>query len=251
MRGMGRMMWLWAAVLTAGVCLPVRGEASCYSCGGDLSCIDVAAGGRFCVQAPNLCSVVMACAEGHGGPLKDPIDPGIESTSLTVLDDAPLATCGAPARVLRHAGRGAYGQGVPRAMRGGGAMLGAEPAVVTALLAYGDGGEVAFRSRSGDGFTLERRRDVRAASREVRVVVREWPGGASGRVLADERVKDDDLLLVRVRIDGVPRLLVLQAQALAGFDAQRQGLEWNQALRTSALMRAAGPPLLTPEAVGN
>ncbi len=247
MRGMGWKVWLWAAVLTAGVSVGVRSEAACFSCGPDLSCIDVPAGGRFCVQAPSLCSVVMACNEGHGGPLHDPIDPGTESTSLTILDDAPLATLGAPMRVLRHAGRGVFGKSVWRSLRSGGAMFAPEPAVISSLLSYGDGGEVAFRARSGDGFTLERRR----AARSVRLIVRELAGAGAtgGRVLADSEIGDEDLLVVRVRIDGAPRLLVLQAQALAGFDAQRQTLEWNQAMRASDAMRMAGPPLLMPEAV--
>lgn len=248
MRGMGTKMWLWAAALTAGVCVSASAEAACFSCGPDLSCIDVPAGGRFCVQAPNLCSVVMACSEGRGGPLHDPIDPGTESTSLTILDDAPLATLGAPMRVLRHAGRGVFGKNVWRSLRtGGGAMFAPEPAVISSLLSYGDGGEVAFRAHSGDGFTLERRRN----GRSVRLIVRELaePDAGSGRVLADSDVGDDDMMVVRVRIDGASRLLVLQAQALAGFDAQRQSLEWNQAMRASDKMRVAGPPLLMPEAV--
>jgi hypothetical protein len=240
-------VWLWAAVLTAGVCVSVDVQAACFSCGADLSCIDVSAGGRFCVQAPNVCSVVMACSEGRGGPFHDPIDPGTESTSLTILDDAPTATLGAPMRVMRHAGRGVFGKNVWRSMRSGGSAFAPEPAVITSLISYGDGGEVAFRARSRDGFTLERRRN----GRSVRLIVRALgePDSGSGRVLADSDVGDDDLMVVRVRIDGAPRLLVLQAQALAGFDAQRQSAEWNQAMRGADLMRAAGPPLLTPEAV--
>lgn len=244
MRGTKRKMGLWAAMMIAGVCVVSGAQANCFTCGADLTCVDVAAGGRFCVQAPNVCSVVMVCSSAGGGHDREPVDPGLESASLTVLEDAPLATFGMPSRVVRHAGRGVFGRGAARMIRGAGGAA-APVGVLTSMLSFGDGGEVAFPAHSGDGFTLERRRDRRG----VHLVVRDYFAGLRGRVLAEDWVGEDDVLLVRVRIDGQPRLLAVQAQALAGFDAQRQSEAFRQEAVAAGAGRASGPALLTPEAV--
>jgi hypothetical protein len=202
--GVGR----WVAVLGALAALQ-SGEAraiDCLACGTDMFCYTSAVGGYVCIGNGDACLMGGRCRAGF---------PGVEYESygmiqLTVLEDAPELGRIGGARVVRDAGPlsvGRHSSRVARAAAGGAASAGE---IVFSGVGAGEGATVAFRSRLGDGFTLRRDADGRGALVTVRAVL----GGRPDRVLARERLDENDALAVRVTLEGRPRVVIVQAPTL-------------------------------------
>ena len=134
-------------------------------------------------------------------------DDGSCAVTLITLLDTDLATAGPPtSRVTRGVGRRLFGRPAARAVRSALAAPALEAQVATAFAALGEAGSAEFRSRTGDGFTLARRSDGRGA----RFVARALAAGEPGPVLADERLDDNDALVVIVPFEGRSRAVVIQ-----------------------------------------
>ena len=138
---------------------------------------------------------------------------------LTLLEDVSPAT-GGIARVMPLAGAAPVGRGVSGlASRALGTGAG-EPAVVYSAAGYFEEGTAAFKSQQGDGFTLRRDNEGRGA----RLTVCALSGGRPGRILARERLGEDDALVVRVPFGGRTRVLVVTAATISKEEsARRQG----------------------------
>jgi hypothetical protein len=213
MIGMG---FLWVAALGAGA------ADACMICGPGMNCAWSPAGGRWCLSGSAVCMMGGACA-AYSMPQLPPEELGV--VQVTIVEDASTAG-GAPARVVRGAGRVLVGRAAAMVARGGRGFA-ADDAVVFSARGYTEGGTAVFRSPGGDGFTLAREPDGRGAHLRVCALA----GSLPGRVLADERVGEEDALIVRVPFEGRTRLLVLESATLPRTEAQRRDDDAGRALR--------------------
>jgi hypothetical protein len=220
--GMGG--WVVAAIVAgllsaAGADLAV----ACKGCGADMFCAEVPMGAYFCIGSGDACAMAGRCrSESPGGYVDD-----FAMVQLTLLDDAAGMTRLGAARIVRGAGQAAVGRQAARLARATAGPAAAEPAIAFSGVGAGEGVTVAFRSRRGDGFTFRRDADGRGA----RVAVRALVNGRPGPVLARERLGEQDALLVRVTLDGRPRVLVVMAPTLPGTEAEPREREARLALR--------------------
>ena len=152
---------------------------------------------------------------------------------ITVVEDGPGASP-TPARLVRDAGPVAVGRQALRLARGPGAGSGGDEAIVFSARGYAEGGTAVFRSSTGDGFTLTRESEGRGARLRVCALA----GGMPGRLLANERVGEEDALVVRVPFEGRTRVLVLQAPTLPRDEALRREGEAGRAIREAGFGRA-------------
>jgi hypothetical protein len=135
---------------------------------------------------------------------------------------------------VRDAGPVAVGRHALRIARGPGAGSGSDEAIVFSGRGYAEGGTAVFRSPTGDGFTLTRESDGRGARLRVCALA----GGMPGRLLANERVGEDDALVVRIPFEGRTRVLVLQAPTLPRDEALRREGEAARAVREAGFGRS-------------
>lgn len=238
--GRGEGFGKWAAVALA-LCLAAAGagpaHAQCRVCGSEMFCMAADGGAYLCLGNGEACVMGGRCRPGGPGPY---LGDDAALLQVTVLEDAPGSGATGLARVVRGAGPlavGRHAQRIARAPAGGPA---AEPAIVFSAVGFGEGVTAAFRSRFGDGFTLRRDADGRGAT----VTVAALRAGRPGPALARERLGEDDALAVRVRLDGRPRLLVVQAATLPREEAEAREAEARRALRGANGARPGvhGPP---------
>ena len=220
MIGMGLV---WVAALGAGA------AQACMMCGTDLVCSWSPVGGRWCVSGNAVCVMGGAC--GAGGPSKLPLDE-LGVIQMTILEDAP-GTSPVPARLVANAGPVAVGRHAIRIARGPRAAFADDGAIVFSGRGYTEGGTAAFQSSTGDGFTLTRESDGRGARLRVCALA----GGMPGRLLANERVGEDDALVVRIPFEGRTRVLVLAAPTLPRDEAMRREGEAASAIREAGFAR--------------
>ena len=196
-------------ILSSLLVAPVS-NAACTACGRGLRCIqaDVA---QACLELPLNCVLTGYCP----GSVRKPIDGfGQSVVGITLLE--PSGAVVPPPRTLPRAGRALVGREAASAVRVRTSSA-AEPEVLfTTLLHGGDETTLAFRTRQGDGFSLRRDRE---GPQGARLVVRQLERGRPGRVLASERVAEEDLLMVPVRFAGRTRLVTFQALRVP--DAER------------------------------
>lgn len=221
--GMGRQVVELAGVAAIAVaCAAGEARAVCQGCGADLLCTPVPVGAGFCVGNGKACFMAGRCVGGGGGYYDS-----FAMVQVSVLEDAPGLPRIGRARVVRGAGPVSTGRRAPAVARRAAGGAAGEAALVWSGVGLGEGVTAAFRSRTGDGFTL--RRD--AAGRGARVQVRALAGGRPGEPLADETLGEHDALVVRVTLEGRPRVLVLQAATLRGAEAQARERDARLALR--------------------
>lgn len=177
-------------------------DAACTACGRGLRCIPAEVA-QACLELPLNCILTGFCP-GSG---RKPIDGlGQSVLGLTLLE--PSGTVVPPPRALPRAGRALIGREAARVVRARTSSA-AEPEVVfSTILHGGDESTLAFRSLQGDGFSLRRDREGPLGAR---LVVQQLERGRPGRVLASERVAEEDLLMVPVRFGGRTRLVTFQA----------------------------------------
>lgn len=225
-RGEGRR-WRTGAALAlamAAVCGAGPARAQCRACSTDLFCMSSSGGAYVCLGNGDACVMGGRCRPGGGGPY---LGDDAAMIQLTVLEDAPGLGGIGVARLVRGAGPLAVGRHAQRLAREAAGGAAAEPAIVFSAVGAGEGATAVFRSRSGDGFALRRDADGRGATVAIRAV----RAGRPGPVLARERLGEDDALLVRVRLDGRPRVVVVQAPTLPGPEAGAREREARAALR--------------------
>lgn len=226
---MRRMGWVALALMVVAFTRPAA--ASCVTCSSEMYCADSPRGAWFCLGDGNACVMAGRCMGSGGGGF---LDGGMSMIQVSLLEDSPgLMTLGVSRRerAVGPVAAGRQATRIARAATGGGV----EPAILYSGLGYGEGVTVAFRSKQGDGFTLRRDADGRGA----RLTVRSLLGGRPGRVLANERVDENDALLVRVTLDGRTRLLVLQAATLPKPEAMDREELVKRELRDAAFGRPA------------
>jgi hypothetical protein len=212
------------ALLMLAPASPVR--AACQTCGPGLYCMETQAGGaRACLAWSGMCLLSGPCYAGGGRNLDGF---GAETAlAFTLLDDgAPVGT--AP-RAIPGLGRDAVGRGAARLLRDRMRMAVDENGLVWSALLFGEGHDIAVRDGRREGFSLRLERGRGMA----RAVVRALEGGRPGRVLASEPLRGDDALVVRVTLDGRPRLLVVQPQELRAGERDA---------RITALLAGMGEP---------
>jgi hypothetical protein len=192
-------MGLWVAV----VAVALAGVAdACMNCTFENECAIGYHGALLCFSAPLACAQVGKCAfyvmsDGGGG------DAG--TIDFTLLEGAGL-----PLGERTHRARLAGGIAVGHtAARAAGEALGSrrEPEVLYSATGFSEECTVAFRSPSGDGFTLQREN----VGREARLTVSALSGHHAGRVLAQEQLGADEALVVHVPFEGRMRVLVVSA----------------------------------------
>ena len=198
---MRRWNFGWSVVLVA---LAWAGVAqACGTCNADLSCASGGRGGQGCLGDGISCFMLGRC-----------FAPGVVADQalgqVTLLADSPAL---------------AFGSGMRRAWTPDGVAVGRQaarlagaPAAEILYSASGihEGGTAAFRSPLGDGFTLGRESDGRGAWLTVCALA----GERAGRVLARERLDENEALVVRVPFGGRTRVLVVGAATLPVAEAQ-------------------------------
>jgi hypothetical protein len=220
MIGMGLV---WVAALGAGT------AQACMMCGTSLECSWSPAGGRWCISGNAVCVMGGACA---GSPRPQSILEDAGAIQMTILEDAPGASP-VPARLVANAGAVAVGRHALRIARGSRAGFSDDGAIVFSGRGYAEGGTAVFRSPTGDGFTLARESDGRGARLRVCALA----GSQPGRLLASERLGEDDALVVRVPFSGRTCVLVLQAPTLPRDEAVRRDGEASRAIREASFGR--------------
>jgi hypothetical protein len=227
MIGMGLV---WATALGAGA------AQACMTCGPGLSCEWSTAGGRWCISSNQMCMISGLCSSSSSPRLPSQALGMIE---VTILEDAPGANV-VPARVVPGAGQVSVGRHALRIARGPDSGFADDGAILFTGRGFAEGGTAVFRSPTGDGFTLVRETEGRGARLRVCALA----GGSPGRVLASERVGEEDALVVRVPFGGRTRVLVLQAPTLPDGEAQRRETAAAEAIREAGFGRPvpARPP---------
>lgn len=201
-----------------------QARAQCRACSTDLFCMDSHGGAYVCLGNGDACVMGGRCRPGGGGPY---LGDDAATIQLTVLEDAPGLGGIGVARLVRGAGPLAVGRHAQRLAREAAGGAAAEPAIVFSAVGSGEGATAVFRSRAGDGFALRRDADGRGATVAIRAV----RAGRPGPLLARERLGEDDALVVRVRLDGRPRVVVVQAPTLPRSEAEAREREARAALR--------------------
>lgn len=186
---------LWFALVSG---TPAR---ACWQCDG-IACVVSESGGRACFYGVHGCVTFGSCAS-ESGPSFD----GGMAVQLTWLETGGPA---AGPRVLRGAGRRVFGSAAARVHRAAAGEGAPAATVVAAIAAFGDAFAVTLGAESGDGAALE----WSAEGRGGHLIVRALRSGAAGAVLADERLADNDALVVPVTHDGREYALVVQPRVL-------------------------------------
>lgn len=221
--------WVVAVVVCGAWSAPVR---ACQVCTSEMWCTDAQRGGGLCLGTGDWCAMAGKCTGGAGGRLNE-----YAMVQLTLLEDVPGAA--APlARVQRGVGALSVGRHAQGALRGSGVSRVPDAPVLFSGVGVFEGGPAAIRSARGDGFVLSRSREGRG----TRIRVRELQGDRPGRTLAEERLDDRDALVVRVTLDGRPRVLVLQAATLAPAEARSREEECRRVIGETPSARLPGEP---------
>ena len=223
--------WLgvWALLMVIALFAAGNAWADCWACDSSLRCVSSASGGGWCFMTPQGCTSGGACPAGGAAPTEMP-DEARAVTLITLLDTDPPAPAARTANVTRGIGRRLFGRPAARAVRTALDAPALEARVATGFVALGEGGAAEFLSRTGDGFALARRGDGRGA----RFLVRELVAGAPGRVLADERLDDNDALVVMVPFEGRARAVVIQPHWIGRLATRLQTDEWRREVRDAA-----------------
>ncbi len=226
MRGWTIGMWLGLLLAGAGA------AQACSNCTVWNGCATSSYGALICLSNDWACWQAGRCT------ISTVSEDAAAAVAVTLLEDAG-GTAGPAARVVPLAGELAVGRGAARVA---GRALGGAPAdgdILYTGFGYFDGGTVAFRSPTGDGFTL--RREPEGAA--TRLTVRDLADGRPGRVLARERLGRDDALAVRVTLEGRARLLIVSAASLsAAEDAARKAAAKREVAAIGGARRQAPPP---------
>jgi hypothetical protein len=227
--------WWWALALTVTPWLTAPAQA-CLQCTVDMWCMESPKGGALCLGAGDWCAMAGKCSGGRGGSMD-----GYAMVQLSLLEESaafavPLET----ARVQRGIGPLAVGRHALRAARGARGLRASDADVLFSGVGVLDGTSAVIRSAQGDGFVLRRERDGRGA----RVTVRELQGDRPGRALAEERLGEQDALVVRVTLDGRPRVLVVQAATLPLAEGREREGRCQRAIEELGVRRMPGeaPP---------
>ena len=218
MRGWTIGLWLGLVLVSAGA----DATRACTSCTPWSYCQQSRMGALLCLGNGYGCTQGGKC--NGPGMVEDSAIIG-----LTLLDDAPVES-GPLSRVAQQAGPAVVGRAAARIA---GQVLGAgvsETGVLYAGVGFFDEGTAAFRSAQGDGFTLQREHDGRGAHLTVRALA----GGQPGRVLASERLGEDDALVVRVPFEGRRRVLVVTAALVSAAEAESRQAAAQRELAASA-----------------
>jgi hypothetical protein len=223
MRLMRTPGWTVMRLLVLGLGLLAGAPASaCWQCDG-LGCVTLEGGARACFYGVHGCTTLGAC--GEGGPERFGGD-GDMALQLTWIESEDPA---AGPRVLRGAGRRVFGTAALRAFRAAAGRPAEDAAVVAAVAGFGEAFEVSLvtlGSDAGDGVALA----WTAEGRGGHVLVYARSAGAAGERLADERLAENDVLVVPVRHDGRACTLVIQPRVLPRLSVR---------LETTDLLRAA------------
>lgn len=187
--------------------LPHIASAQCFTCGPGLRCITTQTPvARACLELPpGLCVVTGACSGGGGRGFVDPM--GESVVGITLIEATGSVT--PPPRALPRVGRALVGREAARVLRERMTPAAPDGDVVFGTLLHGAvGATLAFKARAGDGFSVRRDRE---GPHGARLTVRQLEHGRPERVLASERLGEDDLLIVPVRFEGRTRVVALQA----------------------------------------
>ncbi len=228
--------WMIGMAVVWAVALGAAAAQACMICGTSLDCAMSPAGGRWCISGNAVCVVGGACMTStlHPIPLEE-----LGLVQMTILEDAAGAGA-APAKRVPGAGEVAVGREAIRIARGPRAPFAGDEAIVFSGRGYSEGGTALFRSGTGDGFTLS----IEADGRGARVRVGALAGAMPGRVLADERVGENDALVVRIPFEGRTRVLVLAAATLPRAEALQREKAAASAIRESGF--ASPDPVKPP-----
>jgi len=162
-----------------------------------------------------ICLLTGECVTGGGRGFVDPL--GESVVGITLVE--PTGTVTPPPRALPRVGRALVGREAARALRERMAPTAPDGEVVFGALMHGAvGATVVMRTRQGDGFSVRRDREGPLG---VRITVRQLEHGRPGRVLASDRLGEDDLLIAPVRFDGRVRVVALQALRATEADRDR------------------------------
>ncbi len=193
-------------------------RAQCFACGPGLRCLSTNQPvARACLELPpGVCLLTGACSGGGGGRFIDSM--GESVVGLTLIE--PSGSVTPPPRALPRVGRALVGREAARALRERMAPTAPDGDVVFGTLVHGAvGATLVFKSPQGDGFSVRRDREGPLGAR---LTVRQLEHGRPERVLASDRMGDEDLLIVPVRFDGRVRVVALQALRLSPADRDRQ-----------------------------
>lgn len=207
-----------AALLVAASLSAPATASACRSCDG-LACVVSAAGARACFYGVGGCVAWGACGDAGGGPQVE--SDGAMALQLTWIRAGDPA---AGPRVARGVGRRAFGGAAIRAFRAVGGDAGDAAPVAAAIAGFGETFDVLLRGDAGDGVRLA----WAAEGRGGRVTVRE-PG--AGAVLADERLAENDALVLPVRHAGRDYALVVQPRPLPRLAVRLESGELMRAVR--------------------
>lgn len=228
-----RIIPVVALLLTLSA-LPGESMAQCMTCGPGLRCTQTTLPvAQACLELPFNCILSGFCI-AKGGRYID----GLESSVVGITLLEPSGTITPPPRTLLRAGRALIGLEAARAMKSRVSSASPEPEVVFSTLLHGGvGSTIALRSPLGDGFAL--RRD-RANGERLSVIALE--NGRPGRVLASERLGEDDLLIVPVRFGGRTRVVALQSLRARSDDLDSRLAPWRSAMAEGAPAAESMPP---------
>jgi hypothetical protein len=206
------------ALLVAGaLALSAQARAQgCWICDQSLLCSGSSAGGAICQGNGYVCAVGMPCATvgGPGGGCGFAQGKHVVALRIALVElrDARQTMLLAKewASSSAGAGEGVYARAVRGIERPGVTRPGAlrlEDAFVTFVSAPLT---ARYETPSGDGFTVR----VICGSASPRLFLSRLNQGRPGRVIAQQNVEGDDLLLARLMIDGKLYAVAIDGQML-------------------------------------
>ena len=208
---------------------------ACYLCDAFLHCGTSAAGGRYCIEKPGVCALLVQCL--FSGSRVPEITADEDLTAWSLFD----ATGPSTPSVRNEAGPIAIGNEA----RGLAGAPGRAGALADAGLVYGDGYAISFVDAMGDGFALKRSVEGGRVRVEVREVMHDMPG----RVLAAESLGPRDQLSIPVRVEGRDRVLLLHAAKAHGANGGPYVARLRRALHDAGLeLPPRAEPLLQAHA---
>lgn len=213
--------------------------AQCRICNPFMLCVTTPPpGARLCVEGPSICTMMLPCFTG-GGRFPDGGEEGLLTVSLFDAEGGK-GSAAEGATVETDAGPLAVGEGA-RGHRGQ-----VRGRIAAAMLAYGRDYHVWFADAGERGFSIQRSEAGGAVHIEVREVIR----GVPGAVLATSLLLPQDRLRVPVQVNGVARVLVVQASLVPPGQVVAQQAQLRNALREAG--REIGDParpLLEPRSL--
>ncbi len=226
---------LTAAAALCACTLSAPAALACWECDG-IACLVSAGGARACFYGVGGCVAWGGCGTGTRPPVESDALMALQLTWLEAPPDGAISSAGSAAapRIARGVGRRAFGAAAARAFRASAGGEGPTPAVVAAIVGFGNTFDVALRDPSGAGVTLA----WQAAGRGGRIRVR---AAESGRPLAEEQLAESDALLVPVRCEGRDYVLLAQPRPLARLAVR---LESEELVRTARDAVRPGKPRL-------